>query len=51
MKYSIRLNDTTNGNNDTTNIINYETIDQVINSEILISFKKKFYKNIINYFL
>jgi hypothetical protein len=43
--------DINNINNDTNNIVNYETIDQVINSEILISFKKKFYKNIINYFL
>ena len=41
-----------NHNNDTIiDIIKYETIDQVINSELLISSKKTFLKNIISYFL
>lgn len=42
----------TNNNNDTIiDIIKYETIDQVINSELLISSKKTFLKNIISYFI
>jgi hypothetical protein len=63
--FNIMINDTNNyndnNNNDNNNInhnndtiidiIKYETIDQVINSELLISSKKTFLKNIISYFL
>ena len=62
--FNITINDT-NDTNDTNNIINnnnnnndtiidiikYETFDQVINSELLISSKKTFLKNIISYFV